>query len=95
MKIMIFELWHKAKKWLISYRCECGIKLYKENTYEEVVDTISGIVCEKEVRCKNCNKLVGYWAYGGYEPPVDKREEFIMHISSLKYEISKIFKEEK
>jgi len=92
-KLGVFNMWNKLKRYLITYRCECGVKLYPENTYEEVVDTIAGIECEREILCKNCNRRVGYWAYGSYEPPVDRYEEFYMWWHDLYYEkIKKLFK---
>lgn len=31
------------------------------------IDNIDYIVCEKEIRCKNCGHLVNYWSYGQYD----------------------------
>lgn len=28
----------------------------------------TGITCEEEILCKKCDSVVGYWAYGGYDP---------------------------
>lgn len=27
-----------------------------------------GIPCEIETRCNKCNSMLGYWAYGSYDP---------------------------
>lgn len=45
--------------------CECGCK----DDHWNVKDQIEGIVCEAEVVCDNCGKIVNYWAYGNLEFP--------------------------
>ncbi len=44
--------------------CEwCYTQEFKEITR----DTINYDICEFEVRCKCCDKQVGYWSYGHWE----------------------------
>lgn len=42
----------------------CGCK--KSNS--EVKGKINYAVCEEEHYCLNCRKIIGYWAYGCWEP---------------------------
>ena len=65
-----YDRYHKVKVGLgIIYNdgcpkiCEyCG----SENLDEIIRDTINYMVCEKDIVCKGCGKLVGQWAYGSY-----------------------------
>ena len=41
----------------------------KREDFDHVVkSTDGGYTSEAEVCCKNCISVVGYWAYGGYDP---------------------------
>jgi hypothetical protein len=46
---------------IICYNCDCIDFNYKEYYMEY-------ILMEYEVICRNCNKIVGHWAYGYWEP---------------------------
>lgn len=38
------------------------------NINQKVLDTIEGNVCEYQEYCGDCQKVVGYWAYGSNDP---------------------------
>ncbi len=42
--------------------CGCGEIL------RTTKDRIEGTVCEEEYWCRGCGKVVGYWAYGYFDP---------------------------
>jgi hypothetical protein len=42
--------------------CEC------EELTETVEDQSGGQVFEKSITCSECNSMLGYWAYGAYDP---------------------------
>jgi len=42
----------------------CG----SENIKSTVKDRMEYIVCEKQYYCADCDKIVGYWAYGWFDP---------------------------
>lgn len=54
--------------------CRCGCRETKV-TGQVLMDTY-GPVCEYEVRCVNCNEIVNYWAYGYYQFPFTRTEQF-------------------
>jgi len=54
--------------------CDCGCKETKV-AGEVLMDTY-GPICEYEVRCVKCNRIVNYWAYGYYEFPATRMEQF-------------------
>ena len=33
-----------------------------------VIDITAGTVCEKEYHCTACKTIIGYWAYGAFDP---------------------------
>lgn len=59
---------NKLCEWLHELNmipCKCGCK----DDHWIVKDTISGHVCEAEIICDKCGKVVNYWAYGSTEFP--------------------------
>jgi hypothetical protein len=45
-------------------KCFCGCSDLKYT----VVDRINYDICEQDVHCIRCGKLVGHWGYGSWEP---------------------------
>lgn len=45
-------------------KCFCGCTLLKFT----ITDKIDNTVCEEDVHCIRCGKLIGHWAYGSWEP---------------------------
>ena len=45
-----------------------------------------GMPLEQEVVCE-CGKVVGYWAYGFYEPPTSRWELWHMRFEEFKYRL--------
>lgn len=59
---------NKFLEWLHGLNmipCECGCR----DDHWNVKDTISGFVCEAEIVCDKCGKVVNYWAYGNTQYP--------------------------
>ena len=55
------------KKWLKQKDCN------HSETYEVNTDYMSmSIVCEKELRCKNCDKVLDVWVTGYWESESEK-----------------------
>jgi hypothetical protein len=46
---------------------QCEYCLSK-NITSRVVDEIAGSVCEEEFICGDCHSVIGYWAYGFFDP---------------------------
>lgn len=44
------------------------------DVYFVTTETVSGHVAEYEVRCKRSGKLVGYYAYGYYDPSLPYKD---------------------
>jgi hypothetical protein len=64
------EDWHQQKVRLgyikedgQPIKCFCGCI----DLRYRVTDRIDNIVCEQEVHCIRCSKLVGHWAYGNWQ----------------------------
>lgn len=61
-------MFDKLLEWLHGLNmipCECGCR----DDHWNVKDEISGCVCEAEIVCDKCGKVVNYWAYGNTEFP--------------------------
>lgn len=59
---------NKLLEWLHELNmipCKCGCK----DDHWNIKDTISGHVCEAEIVCDQCGKVINYWAYGNTEFP--------------------------
>lgn len=59
---------NKLREWLHELNmipCDCGCK----NDHWNVKHRISGFVCEAEIVCDKCGKVVNYWAYGSTQYP--------------------------
>ena len=41
----------------------CGNKKF----YHKTIDSIGYTITEEKILCKNCDEMVGYWAYGHYK----------------------------
>lgn len=50
-------------------RCQSCDSWHWKDHKEYTVDTINGIACETQTSCKLCGHVMGYWAYGYWEPP--------------------------
>ena len=62
------NLIERLRQWIREINmipCECGSR----DDHWEVMDTISGHVCEAKIICDDCGKMVNYWAYGSCEYP--------------------------
>jgi hypothetical protein len=63
IQIMI-EDGYWAKEDLQPIKCvDCESKDLEDFDY----DYISHMVCEYSRRCKDCNKVLGHWAYGNWQ----------------------------
>lgn len=63
------EIKDKIERGLINeklepIKCECGSVEFTDKT----TDKIDFLEVEKDIFCKKCNKLVGYWSYGHWLP---------------------------
>ena len=50
------------------------------------------ILCEFAVRCKKCNRLVAYWAYGNWDGPTTKTDALWFKIYFLKRKIKNLLR---
>jgi hypothetical protein len=74
-----FDKWND----LLSYCPECGGET--EDTNHDYLDGYT--LCEYEIKCKDCNASVGYWAYGNFDGPTTKTEAVHFKYLDLKYKI--------
>ena len=87
----------RVRNWLSEINfiaCECGCKS-RVSANEVLLDTY-GPICEYELRCTNCNKIVNYWAYGSLQYPETYTEQISYHwhyfkcrLLNIKYRFSK------
>lgn len=44
----------------------------------KILDYIANVPCEQECRCPECGEIVGYWAYGSWDPVYwkNKKQDF-------------------
>lgn len=75
-------------------KCECGCST-TVSANEILLDTY-GPVCEYELRCTNCDKMVNYWAYGYLQYPETytdliayKWHRFKSQLLNIKYRFTK------
>jgi len=55
----------------------CPICYSKHADHEDrTMDSINGIVCEYEVKCRKCGTIVDYWAYGHWQSGSDHPNPF-------------------
>lgn len=38
------------------------------NFQGEITEIVAGNVAEEYTRCTDCNNIISFWSYGGYEP---------------------------
>lgn len=84
---MYRDLWDKLVEWFIDANmipCSCGSK----DDHWNVKDSIEGIVCEAEVVCDNCGKVVNYWAYGNLESPETYTELIKWNLTNFLYKFN-------
>lgn len=51
------------------YRCKQCDSWHWTDHKETTIDRLDYTPCEVEISCKRCGNIMGYWAYGHYEPP--------------------------
>lgn len=74
--------WHRSIIDLFCFRFKLCLNCKSKFEYNVVVkDKIDYMVCEYEMRCKKCNSLEDYFAYGGFE------REFHQHYTATKHPI--------
>ena len=76
------NLIERLRQWLHIVNmipCECGSR----DDHWNVKDHCSGHVCEAEIICDDCGKMVNYWAYGSCEYP----ETYTDLIASKAYDV--------
>lgn len=76
----------KLRFWIYELNlipCDCGCR----DDHWNVKDSLEGIICEAEIVCDQCGKVVNYWAYGNTEFPVTYTEAVQRKITTLKQKI--------
>lgn len=48
-------------------RCTKCDSWHHSDHVQRIVDTVNGIPCEIELKCKLCGNQMGYWAYGYWD----------------------------